>query len=786
MRVRHIFLTYATIVLLCVLFHVFGSATAPPSTGSNRTQSAACARAESDCAACMAMDNCSWCTQIALHANGTLRSVAAACLPTGTACAASPAAGIRTAVNLCPRTGDLPCYGRALGDVCTVNDAVDEPLPLPLNLTASADGLLHHRFLTAGIGVRSELPQFACALLPSFLPAARWGECACRHRHSLAALAQLHCPAPSVAHIDALRAAAAARHRSPASDAICAALAAHGRCVRDTYGDACFTSDAIAACRDLDLYNLTTIACFDACAPSRHESSALVQLRPSAPVCALAGSAGACLTALSYPWARARGQICAPTPGRPEFDEQFAIHINYKFPKGAAIVEVVGGSDNTCYSYFFASSGKYQWIAAGTAASPLARAWPPIAATPLHTAQFVDIANVGALPVVPEWVVTFQLDAAGGADVNATLEQVFSVPCRFGVVLGFIDKSDAGAPLAAAITRWVHARGRFLYDQHLSEQLFTARSTLYHTKAVMAFIRRDLAAPAAFPSFLRAAPNAIPWNGRVPVMGEHIRIFTPSAIAWKGQSVVISIHSDAKYSAWRSSIRETWLPRARRVGCLPLFVVLEPTAATIAEANAYNDIIAIDAPFVYHAEQSSLPLMEHVFFQVVVRNAVDAEWAMKTDQDTMVFPDALTRFLARLRADNVDPQRDHIYAGALLQLAPVRNASARAYVSAATYAPLDFPAFMSGGAGYVISVKLARCLTLHTATQRFNYFPRSDVGMRIAMLEAGCEPLQMNASALFSPGQVPNAPADQVTMHYVKDADIPKFWLPQQKATTNM
>jgi hypothetical protein len=671
--------------------------------------------------------------------------------------------------------------------VCAVNEAFDERLPHNGNLSAGVAGVVQQQqaVLTGGIGVRTDLPPLACAILPEFLPAMRWGECACRDRAALAALAARNCPPPTEAQIDALRVAAATRQRTLVSDTICASLSAHHRCVRETYTDRCFTLSAVVACRHLDLYNLSTIACPDACAPpaaARHESAALVQLRPTAPVCALAGTVAGCLTPLSYPWARNRGQLCAPAPTpRQEFDEQLAIHINYKLPKSALIVELVA-SENACYSYFFGSSGKYRWLAAGPHDSALARAWPllPPATEPLHTAQFVDYANVDSLPVAAEWVVTFQLAALVrqfGGDLNAALEKVFSVPCRYGVALAFVDKVGGSS---LAITQWVHGRERFLYDSSLSELFATTRSANFATSSIMVFIGRHLVTPVPFPQFLRAAPNALPWNARIPVMGEHIRIYMPPAISWKGHTVVISIHSDAEFVSWRSSVRETWAARARRVGCLPLFVVLDPTPAVIAEANAYNDIIAIDAPFVYHGERSSLPLMEHVFFQVVVRSAVDAEWAMKTDQDTLVFPDALIRFLAGLRID-ADPQRDHIYAGAMMQLTPTRNATARAYVSTTTYAPLEFPAFMSGGAGYVLSIKLARCLTLHTATQRFSFFPRSDVGMRIAMLEAGCEPMRMVASPLFSPGKVPNAPPDQVSMHYVKDADIQKFWLPHSQ-----
>lgn len=241
----------------------------------------------------------------------------------------------------------------------------------------------------------------------------------------------------------------------------------------------------------------------------------------------------------------------------------------------------------------------------------------------------------------------------------------------------------------------------------------------------------------------------------------------------------MSVHSAANYTDWRSSVRESWAMRARRIGYLPIFVIFEPTMAVVVEANTYNDIIAIDAPFIYQGETSSLPLMEHVFFQIATRSAIDAAWMMKTDQDTLVYPDALARYLASL---SHNPQQDHVYAGALMQLPPTRNSTARSYVAESTYAPLDYPAFMSGGAGYIISVKLAQCLTLHTATERFNYFPRSDVGMRIAMLEAGCYPLHMNASDLFSPGQILNASADQVTLHYVKEADLQTFWKPYERS----
>jgi hypothetical protein len=293
MRIRHIFLTYATIVLLCVLFHVFGSATAPHQP---LPLLSPCARLDGDCAGCLATDNCFWCTQIALHSNGSLRSVSGSCLRNGSACADAPNAGIKAAINLCPRTGDLPCFNRALGDVCAVNEAFDERLPHNGNLSAGVAGVVQQQqaVLTGGIGVRTDLPPLACAILPEFLPAMRAGASA---RVAIAPHLP-HLPR-AIVRLPLRRRLTRSASRPPRASARSYLTRSAPRCpptiavcAKRTPIDASLCR-LIVACRHLDLYNLSTIACPDACAPpaaARHESAALVQLRPTAPVCALAGT----------------------------------------------------------------------------------------------------------------------------------------------------------------------------------------------------------------------------------------------------------------------------------------------------------------------------------------------------------------------------------------------------------------------------------------------------------------------------------------------------------------
>lgn len=551
MRLQQVLLAYAIAVMLCVMLHVFGSSTAFQLTAAVNV----CSRAGDDCAACTIIGNCSWCTLTTLSRNGSFVTSTGQCVPSTSRCAAAPAAAGHLLsdtveaqlLNVCPPVHNLPCLGMKVGDMCTVNEAYDVAVEAFQNATgtdnnlAVVGGLLQYSFQTRGIGIiRNQLPLYSCSLLPSFLPH-RWGECRCRNSTFLASLADQQCPPPpSLQQLELLRSAASAHTRSQTSDAICTALTAHRRCIRAVFGEKCFTNAAVSVCRDLDLSAMTAISCAEACGPVLHESAALAQLRPSAPICARANGQK-CIVPLSYPWARNTGQAC-PSNLLPVFDEHFAIGLNYKLVKGSVVFELTAG--NTCYSYFFGSTGKYHWIVTDVlGSSAIERAWPRLHphTSVLYNAQFIDFNIVRseqhATPPA-DWVVTFQLAelARSLGGLQAALDILFAVPCRYGFVLVFGEKDSSVMHLQAtthAIVRMAHER-RLLHDLHLTTR-FTASDAASHIKrSTLVFLKRDLIAPAPFPLFLlssQASTNNIPWNALVPVMGKHIRVYMSPSIS---------------------------------------------------------------------------------------------------------------------------------------------------------------------------------------------------------------------------------------------------------------
>lgn len=740
-----------------------------------------CAELQHNCTVCAAEAACVWCT--------TARSVGDAEPEISSVCVtriendSSPGCVVGTrrsganevvsvSTGRCTRLDQLPCYGAAPGDVCSPSVPLERINPYSGGNVTLRGRIFYGNFTTPTAGVRNALPETMC------LPDGRLGklgECTCRNFTELDALAHRVCVAPPQDKLlfDAKR----------DSQLACTALTAYRSCLARTVGYACFTERFDRICAALDHTRLAALGC-RACNSLHHQSTTTFLLSQDAPECLVAQTSVTAPPQCARPFYFnfvSRKHPCNSTGSqqRPVFDHAFASWLHGRMERNSVVLQV-GYRQYSCLALFMASAGRFRWIVT----TPDSDAEPPVGWSPFDPdaplrAQFMtgEQRNTTATErrFALDWLLALELGAVLRKDslLGPLLDR--HVPllerCRFGAMLGTDGVSTERQQL---LIDEMLARD-FVYDFDLTRR---ARSAAVLLKTgVLVFLRRQLAARVQFPAFLRANVSDVRWNQQIPFGSTWLRVYVPRGIVWTGNRVVISIHSDPRYVEWRSSVRETWLTRARRLGMLAIFIVCNPDAAVLAEADAYNDIIVIEAPYMYHAERSVLPLLEHVWFQLAARHAVDAHWVMKTDHDTVVFPDNLQRFL---RNQTADPLSAYVYAGVLFEVAPVRDPKHHSSVSALAYPPLQYPGFMSGGAGYVESMALVRCLTAHTSTAAFNYFPRSDVGMRLAINEAACQPLVIVNSNNFHYNAPPIVPANTVTMHYVKNAEkLRDYWAPQ-------
>lgn len=640
----------------------------------------------------------------------------------------------------------------------------------------------HGAFLTPA-GMRNMLPETMC------VPDGRLGklgECLCRNVTELAAQAYSVCPEPPADKLtfsdrrDAQRA--------------CTVLAAYRSCLLRSVGRICFVERLDRACAALDHAKLERFGC-RACNSLHDQSTTTFVLSQEAPECIVA-QAGAPVCARPFYFNFAgRKHPCDPKQPAAErplpFDHVFGSWLHGRIERNSVVVQI--GYKHSCLAIFLASSARFRWIITptgrGSDDNTPPPGWSPFDIEAPMRAQFMTSAQRAELgDFVVDWLVALDFGAALQTNSSRSVADALAahVPllerCRFALLIAWAPAERALPPLEstapeAALIAALQARD-FLFDFDLTRRARHSSTLAGQKQSAMVFLRRQLAARVVFPDFLRANISSVRWNQQVPFGSAWLRVFVPRGIAWANNRIVISIHSDPRFVEWRSSVRETWLTRARRLGMLAVFIVCNPDADVITEAAIYNDIIAIEAPYFYHAERSVLPLLEHVWFQLAARHAIDAQWVMKTDHDTVVFPDTLARFLRN--QSEYDPMRQYVYAGNLFEVSPVRDPKHHSQVSAEMYPPLQYPGFMSGGAGYIESMALVRCLTSHTATAAFNYFPRSDVGMRLAINEAGCAPLHIVSSGNFRYNAPPTVPRDTVTMHYVKKADrLREYWAPQ-------
>lgn len=737
--------------------------------------------AQRNCSLCAAQTACVWCTTTRLMRGAF--SVTGRCVLSAAACTAVDDKDVyETALGECTPLVQLPCYNAEAGDVCTPPIVAEAPAVTNATLRGRT---LYGEFETSA-GVRSALPDTMCVRDGRL---GKVGECVCRNHTQLEALAATKCTEPPETKL-----VFDGRQKAQAS---CTALTAYRSCLMHAVGRGCFVERLDRVCAALDHDRLALAGCH-ACKALRDQSTATFVLTRDAPECLVVprrtASAGPlCGVPLFSDFATRLRDCNDSAPERPTMplDHALGTWLYKRIERNSVVLQI--GYTHSCFALYMASSARFRWTVAlldDNSTATTLPGWAPFETAATARAQYMSSTQRAQMAredtaVTIDWILALEFGV--GANVSAERALAERVPllerCRYAVLVLWAPADSrlpkaTGEALEQELVLAMHARG-FLYDHDLSQRAryFAVLPGIRQSATV--FLRRRLAARVPFPDFLRANTSNVRWNQQIPFGATWLRAYVPPSIAWRNSRIVISIHSDPRFTEWRSSVRETWLTRARRLGMLAVFIVCAPTAAVVAEADEYNDIIVIDAPYFYHAERSVLPLLEHVWFQLAARHAIDASWVMKTDQDTVVFPDALLRFL-RNTSMALDPQEHYIYAGSLFEVTPVRDPRHHSHISAALYPPLQYPGFMSGGAGYIESMALVRCLTAYTATPEFNYFPRSDVGMRLAINEAGCQPLHIVGSANFHYKMQVDAPHDTITIHYVKSADrLREFWAPQ-------
>lgn len=688
-----------------------------------------------NCTLCAQQSGCAWCvTERGAQSTG--------------ACVLRTECGRPgTKLGECPSLYDMPCYNAIAGDVCM------PPLVPELNPAGSArrgGRVLHGEFPTLS-GLRSSVPEMMC--LPDGR-LGRLGECLCRNHTALLAINT--CREPNTTLVS-----------DRDVERLCTALRAYRTCMANAVGRDCFVERYDHVCARLDRDNLLARHC-TACNSLHDQTTTTFVMSHAAPECRL--PTGQCVRPIYHDFSF-RKQTCRTNATQSSvIDDAFGAWIVARMQRNSRALQF--DRTHECLALYWASAARYHWLL-HRPGMPMPAGWAPYEHHSSARGQYIDDTRRLAAPDAPplDWALALDLELNVSASELAGVLQLER--CRFALVLAWREQADGKTGVLDAE---LSKRYRFLLDHDLTRRARAAASTALLKTTVRVFLRQNMASPAPFPAFLATTIDTVQWNERIPYAGRWLRVYVPRGLDWLGARVVISIHSDRKYIEWRASVRETWLARARQLGFLAVFVVCEPDAALIAEADQFNDIVAIEAPYVYHTDRSVLPVLEHVWFQLATRHAVDAHWVMKTDHDTVLFPDALARFL---RNQSTDPLRDYVYAGLFFEVAPVRQAIHRSYVSPKTYAPLQYPGFMSGGAGYLESIALARCLTAHTATTNFNYFPRSDVGMRLALNEAGCAPLLIVSSPRFRADAPTNVPNNTITVHYVKDSKkLRHYWAP--------
>lgn len=329
----------------------------------------------------------------------------------------------------------------------------------------------------------------------------------------------------------------------------------------------------------------------------------------------------------------------------------------------------------------------------------------------------------------------------------------------------------------------------FTMHNAMTARLRTAADSGAFRESVCVFTRRQLVARPTDTAFLRSetlTTSTIQWNDAVTFAGVRYRVYVP-AIDWSAYRGVIGVLSTARAGAMRDAIRGSWARVARASGYAVLFLLAEARCDEQHESMRHSDVVVFDARDVYTPANSTLPLKTHGFVQIVAKRAhteaSTIEWIVKCDDDTLVFADRLAALLAALQR----PTTTSYYVGCAFQRsAPFRDPSSKFHVPADLYPASFYPPFMSGGAGYALSMPLARCVAAHTASAEHVYFPREDVSVRLAIEAAACDSVVfVDRSDVFRPGVPRSASNATVTQHRVDGVvEMAELWRKHGPRTT--
>jgi hypothetical protein len=472
----------------------------------------------------------------------------------------------------------------------------------------------------------------------------------------------------------------------------------------------------------------------------------------------------------------AKPSTCPKNKSKHHIDKGFADAV-MNMVGGEALLEV--NARDGCFSYCFGTNGRLQRYNATDSSDK------NIGAKTKGLIKYYNFESntPNSFNVSADWVLLTSgycpgLDPKRCGSLEHLVKQVY-----YGMIVAGHESGD-----------WQNTQLVEKFNEHMVEHMdklgFTkhakdtvkmrSSATLPHLKlSATLFTKRNLVVKQSSIEFLNIQRDEIQWNNGVSFLGKWFRAYVPPKLMWEDYKIIIGVLSVSSSVKTRQTIRETWLMRAKSVGCLVVFIVNDPVEYVQYEAMKHADILLFEAKDVYNTN-SSLPFKTFAFLQMVARYAPFAEWAFKCDDDTFLYPERLVKYLGGY---STDLATSRFYIGNGFFTSPVRILSwARSYASPQIYPSSRYPLFMSGGAGYALSISLVRCLSVHTASKEYMYFPLEDVATRLA-LQAACEPFQaVESNHYFYTGRPKVIENDTITFHAVHGPhSMYDFWKPQYK-----
>jgi len=184
-----------------------------------------------------------------------------------------------------------------------------------------------------------------------------------------------------------------------------------------------------------------------------------------------------------------------------------------------------------------------------------------------------------------------------------------------------------------------------------------------------------------------------------------------------------------------------------------LFVIAGPFDDIRNEYESYEDILWINLPETYFAEDSVLPYKTQTFM-LVASTIPKLTYAMKTDDDSFIFTSKLKKTLSGKHFE---------YWGAVHRnVSPIRNPSNKWSVSKEIYARNEYPNYCSG-AGYALSKAFLTCAVPKLAD--FTFMPREDVATGLLAESCGISPTTVSSIDTGGRKEVSDT---TVLKHYVK------------------